>query len=66
MMLLLLLNLLLVVPVMECLTLGENLSHYDLYAEARQMDKAKDSNIAAAADASDEEKNLTGALLVRS
>ena len=63
-MLLLLLNLLLVVPVMECLTLGENLSHYDLYAEARQMDKAKDSNIAA--DASDEEKNLTGALLVRS
>ena len=60
-MLLLLLNLLLVVPVMECLTLGENLSHY---AEARQMDKAKDSNIAA--DASDEEKNLTGALLVRS
>ena len=62
-MLLLLLNLLLVVPVMERLTLGENLSHY---AEARQMDKAKDSNIAAAADASDEEKNLTGALLVRS
>ena len=60
-MLLLLLNLLLVVPVMERLTLGENLSHY---AEARQMDKAKDSNIAA--DASDEEKNLTGALLVRS
>ena len=49
---------------MERLTLGENLSHY---AEARQMDKAKDSNIAAAAaDASDEEKNLTGALLVRS
>ena len=46
---------------MERLTLGENLSHY---AEARQMDKAKDSNIAA--DASDEEKNLTGALLVRS
>ena len=34
---------------------------------ARQIDKAKDSNIATAAAyayASDEEKNLTGALLV--
>ena len=31
---------------------------------ARQIDKAKDSNIATAAYASDEEKNLTGALLV--
>ena len=31
---------------------------------ARQIDKAKDSDIAdAAADASDKEKNLTGALL---
>ena len=49
---------------MELLACGENLSHYDLYGVASQIDKAKDSDIAdAAADASDKEKNLTGALL---
>ena len=43
--------------IMELLT-------YDLYGVASQIDKAKDSDIAdAAADASDKEKNLTGALL---
>ena len=50
--------------IMELLACGENLSHYDLYGVASQIDKAKDSDIAdAAADASDKEKNLTGALL---